>query len=577
MNYHKYIKVILPFATSIMAVSCQVDSGVEDFQTEMPDGMKEVYYLTKFDELKAYISPDFHLGTSVDVLDYNNSASTLKFIANSNFTEVTAPTQLKHGRVIQNNGDANTIEAEKFAKNLASSNMTLFGESLLDYKDQNGKMLNQIISPVFVESEEGVTEVVSWDEYIFNGAYEGGPSPQIGGWVPDGYMQYEATCGVDGSGGLHFSKLVEHPNNWQGQVQIYNINDFVTPLEEGESDTYILSFDVRTDQPFAFPPVSVVGDNGGTTYNDIFVEPSDITTEWQTVQCELIVTPGHHLTWATQFNLQFGNIAADIYFDNFSFRRKKIEYVGGEWVEKTAEEKKQILSDTLRSYVDEVVTATKGVAKAWTLVSEPLDPADYSKLRSNGGVADEDEKVFYWNDYMGDDYPLVAQQAAAAIDPDVKFFVQESNLLDPAKMSALLDRIAKWEAAGIKIDGISAEVNLSYDLSEGVQSGNEAAITKLLESLAQSGKLIRITGLDMSLANSGVEAMPSYLSDHYAMSDYYKFMIDSYLNVIPVNQQWGISKNNLVDSDGSIVGLWDKDLNRKHTYLGFIEGLGYKE
>lgn len=576
MNYNKYIKVIFPFAASIMTFSCQVDSGVNDYQTEMPEGMKEVYYLTKFDELKAYISPDFHLGTSVDVLEYNNSESILKFIANSNFTEVTAPLQLKHKNIIKPNGEANTIEAEKFAKNLASSNMTLFGESLLDYKDQNGKMLNQIIAPVFVENEGGVTEIVTWEEHIVNGAFDGGPSPQVGGWAPDGYLQYEATCGVDGQGGFHFSKLKVHDNNWQGQVQIYGIKDFVKPLEEGESDTYIFSFDVRTDQPFEFPPVSVVGENGGTTYNDIFVTPSDITTEWKTVQCELIVTPGHHLTWANQFNLQFGHFAADIYFDNFSFRRKKVDYVGGEWVEKTAEEKKQILSDTLTNYVTEVVIATKGVAKAWTLVNEPLDPNDYSKLRSNGAVADEDESVFYWNDYIGDDYPYVAQQAAAAIDPELKFFVNETNLLDPTKLTALLDRIAKWEASGIQIDGISTEVNLKLDLDDQMQSANEATITKLLQSLAQTGKLIRITGLDMRLTSAGVEATPSYTSDHYAMSDYYKFVIDSYLNIIPQDQQWGISKNNLVDTKESLVGLWDKDLNRKHTYLGFIEGLGYK-
>ena len=70
---------------------------------------------------------------------------------------------------------------------------------------------------------------------------------------------------------------------------------------------------------------------------------------------------------------------------------------------------------------------------------------------------------------------------------------------------------------------------------------------------------------------------------HHAMADYYKWIIQQYLTIIPANQQWGITQWCATDSPAgsgwranSPVGLWDIDYYRKHTYAGFADGLSGK-
>ena len=67
------------------------------------------------------------------------------------------------------------------------------------------------------------------------------------------------------------------------------------------------------------------------------------------------------------------------------------------------------------------------------------------------------------------------------------------------------------------------------------------------------------------------------------MAEYYKWIIQQYLSIIPQAQQWGICQWCLTDSPAgsgwranSPVGLWDLNYNRKHTYAGFADGLSGK-
>lgn len=67
------------------------------------------------------------------------------------------------------------------------------------------------------------------------------------------------------------------------------------------------------------------------------------------------------------------------------------------------------------------------------------------------------------------------------------------------------------------------------------------------------------------------------------MSEYYKFIVKKYFEIIPVAQQYGITQWCITDSPtgsgwrgGEPVGLWDANYNRKHTYAGFADGLAGK-
>ena len=69
-------------------------------------------------------------------------------------------------------------------------------------------------------------------------------------------------------------------------------------------------------------------------------------------------------------------------------------------------------------------------------------------------------------------------------------------------------------------------------------------------------------------------------------TEYYKFIVKKYFEIIPVAQQYGITQWCATDAPGAPgdsnwrggepVGLWDSNYNRKHTYAGFADGLAGK-
>lgn len=104
--------------------------------------------------------------------------------------------------------------------------------------------------------------------------------------------------------------------------------------------------------------------------------------------------------------------------------------------------------------------------------------------------------------------------------------------------------------------------------------------------MAKSGKLCRITELDMGIcdeSNNPIKTEDVTLEQHKLMSDYYKFIIQKYFEIIPVEQQHGITHWCQTDAPsdsgwrgGEPVGLWNQNYNRKPTYAGFAEGLETK-
>ena len=65
-----------------------------------------------------------------------------------------------------------------------------------------------------------------------------------------------------------------------------------------------------------------------------------------------------------------------------------------------------------------------------------------------------------------------------------------------------------------------------------------------------------------------------------AMSNFYKFIVEKYFEIIPVSQQYGICAWAQTDSPegsgwraGCPIGLWDLNYSRKPAYGGFADGL----
>ena len=144
--------------------------------------------------------------------------------------------------------------------------------------------------------------------------------------------------------------------------------------------------------------------------------------------------------------------------------------------------------------------------------------------------------------------------------------------------------IERWESDGVTvIDGIGTQMHVSCYMDPEIQARKEAHVVRMFELMAATGKLVVVTELDMGLVDEdGVSVLTSDVTEeqHKAMSDYYKFIVKKYLEIIPPNQQAGITHWCLADSPAESSWRWragrlwtEGFQTRKHTYAGFADGL----
>lgn len=326
-----------------------------------------------------------------------------------------------------------------------------------------------------------------------------------------------------------------------------------------------------------------------------------VTTDWK----EVDVTTTCNGDNALRLLLNIGKYAGTLYIDDFEVYYTK----SSNTIPLTDEEKKKALTPALQNWIYGMMEATEGKVKAWDVVNEALSGEDKDgdgkfdlQSAKRGNVSAEDAKNnFYWQDYLGDiDYVRTAVAAARKgfVDAggkreELKLFINDYNLeaawdKDHKKLKSLIHWIEEWEKDGkTKIDGIGSQMHVTCSMDPATQKKNEEAYVNMLNLMVDSHKLVRISELDMGLADKDgnlVNTTDMTEEQHKAMRAYYEFIVKKYLEIVPENQQWGICQWCATDSPansgwraGLPVGLWDLDYYRKHTYGGFAAGLGAQE
>ena len=284
---------------------------------------------------------------------------------------------------------------------------------------------------------------------------------------------------------------------------------------------------------------------------------------------------------------------ADATLDFYSLRVCKVVKLNS--IPLTDEEKKDTLIWAMDRWISGMMEACDGKVKAWDVVNEAVGQG----LRDAEGVyelqhgSEDNTTDFFWQDYLGDlDYVRTAVRLARQYGPeDVKLFINDYNLESDwdqnGKVKSLIAWIKRWEADGVtKIDGIGSQMHISCYADQKTQESKKNGIVNMLKLLAQTGKLIRISELDMGYVNAeGNDVMTADMTEeqHHQMAELYKFVVEKYLEIVPQAQQWGICQWCITDSPansgwrkGQPTGLWDSNYYRKHTYAGFADGLAGK-
>ncbi|MCH5309389.1 MAG: endo-1,4-beta-xylanase [Prevotella sp.] len=386
--------------------------------------------------------------------------------------------------------------------------------------------------------------------------------------------------GPDGMNCISITSVSNPENSWDTQFFIVANKAW----EGGEK--YKISFWYRATAE-AGSETQCHGDPGGYMHWAMLPQNPNFTTEWQYYEATSTI-PGEGNGMKTiAFNLNVNPNAVTYYFADIKWQ--SIET--GNTIPLTPEEKKDTLTWAMDKWIGGMMEACDGNVKAWDVVNEAISGGNpdsegvYALQHATGNDAD-----FFWQDYLGDlDYVRTAVRFARQYGPsDLKLFVNDYNLESDwdqnGKLKSLIKWIERWEADGVtKIDGIGTQMHISCYMNPQTQESKKQAIINSFKLMAATGKLVRISELDMGLVDeNGNDVITSDVTEaqHKAMAELYKFVVEQYLTLIPANQQWGICQWAPTDSPAnsgwranSPIGLWDLNYNRKHTYAGFADGL----
>ena len=373
---------------------------------------------------------------------------------------------------------------------------------------------------------------------------------------------------------------------------------FVMPGGDNELDEgdYVVYLDLTSDKDASGVDLTMQNGWGGTA---------------QAITAKVPVAAGRHSVKIEMPKVEGGNYdiilkpqTADATLDVHSVRVCKITKSNS--IPLTDEEKKSRLTDAMGKWIDGMMEATNGYVTSWEVVNEALSGDDkdgdgkYDLQHAATASADDKKNCFYWQDYLGDiDYVRLAVAdarksfAAHNGDPEkLKLFINDYNLEsdwdDNGKLKSLIQWIKDWEADGVtKIDGIASQMHISCYADPKTQESKKNHIVKMLELMKESGKLCKISELDMGYvdaAGNSVTYDQMTEEQHKEMRDLYTFVLQKYFEIIPAAQQYGITQWCATDSPkdsgwrkGEPTGLWDLNYLRKHTYAGFAVGLGAPE
>ncbi len=463
--------------------------------------------------------------------------------------------------------------------------------------------------------------------YCDNGSFENGTE----GWTinnaGDGIEVVEASDAVDGSHVLKATTSASSANYWDCQVTTPTIPTF--PGEQVR-----ISFFIKSDQAgqarVSYPSGNEISNQwpwvNWTGNQSSWTESFETSNGW--LEINYIMQNYSHdfvdgaATW--RFCIDLGKLPGVTYYiDNVrvtkvseegepSARQRATKMV---YTFKTPEEKREILLGVMESWVKGMAEhlAEKGIVPVgYDVINEAITDGQGNKVRGVDGVFGgswtEDDQThydaepteteedglnlnwgpghWYWGYYVPDYAVKAFEFARQYLPAETKLFYNDYNLeTSDAKRAAAIKFVEDIDAAhgSAIVDGIGTQMHITLSgTSDDAENNAEkvaalrAQVDKQFKELAATGKLIRVTELDISLSTSSPSA-----AQYKAQSDAYKAVFESYFENVPAAQQSGITIWSLTDADdeheywlkGEKPNLFDASFLRKWAYKGVCDAL----
>ena len=555
---------LLMLAAGAFVVSCADYNVTDDFKAEPDPTYVEPY--KDLAPVKSYIDrnafPNMSLGATLKVSEFNKQ-ELAHAAAVTNFDDISFGTTLMSGAIINEKGVMNFLDMSDLLAHVEEIGFNVFGSPIVANANQADGWLKTLTAPIEIQVDPIEDKFVDYTTMdVFTGtSKKGKPSIQKNYDGTDNALKVPKKARVYIVEGFDIDPLGFYTITFYAKVDNIDKDETIictfadSKIQEGEGDK-------QTDKKFAIKP-----------------------NKWNKMVIETKPAEG-----ATEGYLMIeGNLNADVYIKNV-----QVVHNPDNHRPQTEQEKNDTIHYAINAWCDGLMKINAGRIKSFDLIDEAID----SKAVLENGLFDLKHSTdnIYWQDVVGSENyaPVVARSARAAFEKyegnpsELKFFISESGLDNQKKMESLKYWIGVWDANGAKIDGINAKLNLSYNEDQETQAANVVSINNLLENLAATGKLIRLSNFDIKYQDATgafVTADKITEDQRQKLADYYGYVIKSYMTKIPSERQAGICKGNMVDTTDP-VGLWTnqvvdknkstKDWVRTATYKAFCDALSGK-
>ena len=534
-------------ASGIIAVSCADYNVTDDFIAD-PDPTAVIPY-SDLQPVKSYIDrenyPNMSLGATLRVTEFNKQELS-HAAAVTNFDNVSFGTTLMSGAIVTARGVMNFLDMSDLLDHVEEIGYEVYGSPIAANANQADEWLATLTAPIEVPVDYVEGKTVDYTQMTtFDGTVEFGEA---------------AIVPYDGQNALKVDMASD--------VRI--IEGFEVDPKAKYTTTFWAKADAQASFFVTFSGNAVPGASAGGKWT---LKPG----KWTKIVVEAQSAPD-----VTEGYLRIENaLNAPVYI-----QKAQVGYYPDNHRDQTAQEISDTIHYAMDTWCDGLMKINKGRINLFDLIDEPID----TKAVLDNGMYDikhSTEKIF-WQDIFGSENyaPVVSSAASAAFEryggnpSELKFFISETGLEDTQKMESLKYWISVWDAHGAKIDGINAKLSLTYSEDEATQEANKASLDQLLDNLASSGKLVRLSNFDIKYQNAdggNVTAKDITPEQRQKLADYYAYVIRSYMTKIPHDKQAGICKGNMVDTSDP-VGLWSIDNNsrdwvRTAVYKAFCDAL----
>lgn len=223
----------------------------------------------------------------------------------------------------------------------------------------------------------------------------------------------------------------------------------------------------------------------------------------------------------------------------------------------------------IKNHIQTIVSRYKGKMKSWDVINEIT-------YYNSGAIAQTPFRKMYADDQSYLEFVKRCFQWAHEADPAALLFYNDALYeTSPTKVDTIVKMVENFKRSGTPIDGLGTQMHIDINTSD-------AGIRNSLLRLVSTGLMIHMSELDVSMNPNKDSSLLISSAMTSMQQSKYRTVSSLYKQLVPSNQQYGITLWDLSDADSWLVVqktrvdapcIFDGSYNKKPAFYGLIQGL----